>query len=109
MDNSVKWKGKDTKDIRMATGWEKGADGKWKYELPDGELKLSVDDILNLPKTNNQWFTNEMPISDIIDMDNVINAYPEVKDYKVFRSWNTPSYQREFSDAERGCDISTPD
>ena len=28
--------GKDPKTIRLATGWERGADGKWRYEVPDG-------------------------------------------------------------------------
>ncbi|MDR2731416.1 MAG: hypothetical protein LBB81_11040 [Treponema sp.] len=27
--------GKDAKAVRMATGWERGADGKWRYEIPD--------------------------------------------------------------------------
>ena len=26
---------KDAKAIKMATGWERGADGKWRYEIPD--------------------------------------------------------------------------
>ena len=26
---------KDAKVIKMATGWERGADGKWRYEIPD--------------------------------------------------------------------------
>lgn len=32
--------GKDAKAIRMATGWERGADGKWRYEILDGEFSL---------------------------------------------------------------------
>jgi len=27
--------GKDAKTISLATGWEKGVDGKWRYEVPD--------------------------------------------------------------------------
>lgn len=27
--------GKDAKSIKMATGWERGADGKWRYEVDD--------------------------------------------------------------------------
>ena len=29
------------KDIRIATGWERGADGKWRYEISDGVFDLS--------------------------------------------------------------------
>ena len=25
------------KEVKMATGWEKGMDGKWRYETPDFE------------------------------------------------------------------------
>lgn len=30
---------KDAKAIKLATGWERGGDGKWRYEIMDGELK----------------------------------------------------------------------
>lgn len=30
---------KDAKAIKMATGWERGADGKWRYEIPDAMRK----------------------------------------------------------------------
>lgn len=31
--------GKTPREIRMATGWERGADGKWRYEIDDIKLK----------------------------------------------------------------------
>jgi hypothetical protein len=31
--------GKDAKAIKLATGWERGADGLWRYEQPDFKLK----------------------------------------------------------------------
>ncbi len=34
---------KDAKAIKMATGWERGADGKWRYEIPDIEYNPSGD------------------------------------------------------------------
>lgn len=33
--------GKDAQTIRLATGWEKGTDGKWKYEIDDSKIKIS--------------------------------------------------------------------
>lgn len=33
--------GKDTKNIKYATGWERGADGKWRYETEDFEIDVS--------------------------------------------------------------------
>ncbi len=35
--------GKDAKAIRLATGWEKGSDGKWRYELDDSKIKVEND------------------------------------------------------------------
>ena len=32
--------GKDAKTIRLATGWEKGVDGKWRYEIDDTKFKI---------------------------------------------------------------------
>ena len=29
---------KDAKTVKLATGWERGADGKWRYEIMDGEF-----------------------------------------------------------------------
>ena len=34
---------KDAKTIKLATGWERGADGKWRYEIPDIEYVPSGD------------------------------------------------------------------
>lgn len=33
--------GKDAKDIKFATGWERGAEGKWRYEILDGKFDAS--------------------------------------------------------------------
>lgn len=34
--------GKDAKAIRLATGWERGADGKWRYEMPDANARTDT-------------------------------------------------------------------
>jgi hypothetical protein len=46
--------GKDTKTIWIATGWEKGIEGKWRYEIPDVELisKESVWDRLTAERND---------------------------------------------------------
>lgn len=35
--------GKDAKAIKLATGWERGADGKWRYETEDLEILPPID------------------------------------------------------------------
>jgi len=32
--------GYDAKAIKFATGWERGADGKWRYEIPDADVDI---------------------------------------------------------------------
>ncbi len=62
--------GKSVKDIRIATGWERGADKKWKYEIIDGKLKVptkSIDDKLN----------------NLLDSDELFDMYPQLKNIDV--------------------------
>lgn len=35
--------GKDAKTIKIATGWERGADSKWRYEVPDGKSVFQIN------------------------------------------------------------------
>ena len=68
--------GKDAKAIKMATGWERGTDGKWRYETSD--IK---------PKPFEEWMNKKnLKLGDIIDSDSgLFEMYPELKDFKVTR------------------------
>lgn len=57
--------GKDAKSISLATGWEKGVDGKWRYETPDGNLKITGSKASDL--------------EDIFDDPELYKAYPQLK------------------------------
>lgn len=52
--------GKDSESIWLATGWEKGADNKWRYEIPDLDIsRETVYDETGKPitvPTAKQWF-----------------------------------------------------
>ena len=72
---------KKAKAIKAATGWERGADGKWRYEMPDV--------ILRDPK---EWINKKtLTLSDIVEKPNdlfkeypeLFDAYPELKDVKI--------------------------
>ncbi len=67
---------KDAKTIKMATGWERGSDGKWRYETSD--IK---------PKPFEEWMNKKnLKLGDIIDSDSgLFEMYPELKDFKVTR------------------------
>ena len=45
--------GKPVEQVRLATGWERGADGKWRYEVPD--LKFKDGTIKPLQERNDDF------------------------------------------------------
>lgn len=65
---------KDARAIKMATGWERGVDGKWRYETPDFSMK-PLD----------EWRTKRgLTLGEIISEDNgLFAAYPELKNLKI--------------------------
>ena len=67
---------KDAKAIKMATGWERGTDSKWRYETSDIKLKPFEE-----------WMNKKnLKLGDIIDSDSgLFEMYPELKDFKVTR------------------------
>lgn len=63
--------GKDALSIRLATGWERGADDKWRYEIMDGEYHHPAD------------MSQPVRLSDILDNPALYEAYPDLADMKV--------------------------
>lgn len=78
----MKEKDLSAKQIFMATGWEVGADSKWKHETRDIELKKDIDFISTL-KPQDQFFTEEVPITDVVDDEELFNSYPELRNIKL--------------------------
>ena len=66
---------KDARKIKLATGWEKGADGKWRYEIPDNTKFTETWD--NLGKSV------QSTLSDALDAPDLFKAYPELRDVKI--------------------------
>ena len=71
--------GKNEWAIKLATGWERGADRKWRYETPDFEYTPPED--FEEGKNYN--------LSDIIKDDELFTAYPKLRGLK-FRLANLP-------------------
>ena len=63
--------GKDAKTIKMATGWERGADNKWRLEMEDFEFKAKP----GKKKT--------FKLGDLIADEALFAAYPELRNIKV--------------------------
>lgn len=57
--------------IKMATGWEKGVDGLWRYETPDFTYKGKPDG------------RKEFMLPELIEDDSLFIQYPELKDARV--------------------------
>ena len=74
--------GKDARAIKLATGWEKGGDGKWRMEVPDIEMKktklfLGREEKIHPPVKFSGF------LKDIVDAPELFEAYPKLKDIVV--------------------------
>jgi hypothetical protein len=69
---------KDAKTIRIATGWERGADKKWRYEVPDikfkkefeGEFLFPIDKLERIP--SGKYVAK---LSDLFDAKSLFESY----------------------------------
>lgn len=76
---------KDAKAIKMATGWERGADGKWRYEMPDAKIK-DMKDIGGgniVKRFDDDMLWNGGKLADAIDAPGLFEAYPQLKDVRI--------------------------
>lgn len=83
---------KDAKAIKMATGWERGADGKWRYETED--VKLKGFDWISQKKA--------LKLQDIVDDNELFTAYPILSEIKIKkgRGYRGGSYSNEKKELE---------
>ena len=76
---------KDAKAIKMATGWEKGVDGKWRYEMPDAKIKDTIDvgggNIVKRFEEDMLWADGKL--EDAVDAPKLFEAYPQLKNIKI--------------------------
>lgn len=61
-------------DIYKATGWFKGQDGKWRFEIPDNLEAITLDKLLNDKRAK---------LGEIYDNPQLFEAYPDLKDVPV--------------------------
>ena len=79
--------------IKYATGWERGADGKWRYEMPDfkADKPITVDadiDILHVGPYS-PYKEPLCKLSNLIDDKNLFAAYPSLKNIDILLVGNT--------------------
>lgn len=79
--------------IKYATGWERGADGKWKYEMPDfkADKPITVDVDIDISHVGPYSPYKEplCKLSNLIDDKNLFAAYPSLKNIDILLVGNT--------------------
>ena len=84
---------KDAKAIKLATGWERGADGRWRYEMPDfkADKPITVDVDIDISHVGPYSPYKEplCKLSDLIDDKNLFAAYPSLKNIDILLVGNT--------------------
>lgn len=100
--------GKDAKTIRMATGWERGADGKWRYEIDD--VQLNTDNVkANFRKLDRRgvtapmvWYHNKFTdiIADSPERKQLLAAYPQLADLDI-EFYDYPNKERGAYSSEK--------
>ncbi|MDR0972533.1 MAG: hypothetical protein LBM61_00930, partial [Prevotellaceae bacterium] len=103
----------DPENIKYATGWERGADGKWRYEIPDIEIDMSVVDSTRTDKPVVVKLTDLAPARSEISRGgvrwtigteantNLYKAFPELKKIKVELYRGSGNTFGEYSPAKR--------
>ena len=71
---------KDAMVIRAATGWERGADSKWRYEIPD--IEINEDGLKRINKTG------LVSLKDLVFAEDLFKAYPDINEKNISHPGN---------------------
>ena len=97
--------GKDARVIKEATGWERGADGKWRYEVGDVILsKAWFERNLKTDDSGSGSFSGSL--ADVVPAE-LLSAYPALQDVPVTIRIS-PSSGRAGAYSSDGIEISAP-
>ncbi|MDD2608627.1 MAG: hypothetical protein PHX60_02895 [Giesbergeria sp.] len=78
--------GEDAETVRQDTGWHKGKDGKWRFEISDADAKLAIGyKGVALGKLINEGRYPDavMPLADLLEHPALFAAYPALADMRV--------------------------
>lgn len=75
--------GLDSEEIRQKTGWFRGSDNQWRYEINDKEL-LVDGDVLFKDVFGEK---GEATLGELIEHDALFTAYPQLKSIPVYPVW----------------------
>ena len=75
--------GKDEKTIRLATGWERGADGKWRYEIMDGKFKKNPNLKEHRDEDSGEIIGYTTKLGELLDNEELFKAYPQLRELRI--------------------------
>lgn len=71
----------DTETIRKKTGWFRGYDGKWRFEIDDSKMRINESDKEYLKKSGSTL------LGYFITHEKLFEAYPELKDLMIYTKY----------------------
>lgn len=90
----------DAETIRQKTGWFRGADGKWRWEIDDSGMKL---------RTDAADISNYTTLGELVDAPALFATYPDMKDMDVtfhnLERGQFGGYNRRFDSIELSRDL----
>ncbi|HHV49075.1 MAG TPA: hypothetical protein GXX56_08980 [Rhodocyclaceae bacterium] len=75
--------GENPETVRRDTGWFKGNDGKWRYEISDADAKFTGKDNLEQAAEADPYKLAELPLGDVLDHPALFAAYPKLRNITV--------------------------
>ena len=92
----MEWSGMGEQYIWATTGWVKGADGKWRMEIPDIINNLDFDNEKGIYERYEDYYP--YPLKDFIN-EKIVRIYPQLSDYKImFYSGSDVNEEGAYSD-----------
>ena len=103
--------GEDAEAVRQATGWFKGADGKWRFEISDADARLKRPYPSKGQRWGDVWQSmvgrgQYSTVGAMIDHPALFAAYPQIADIPVSaKSGSGASYSSQSRQIDLGEDV----
>ena len=72
--------GTDNETIRQETGWYRGMDGQWRFEIDDSKIKLRYE---ASAENGREMIPNYTTLGNLIDAPELFAAYPDMRNMDV--------------------------
>lgn len=97
LDTARKMEEQEVSDetIRQQTGWFRGMDGKWRFEIDDSQSRVRETDLV---------YTK---LGDVLEHDKLFDAYPDLQDIDVFFTIMEEGKRAKYDPKGRSIDINS--